>query len=74
MQNWFEEEYEATSFAEKYTPGKQRCKLWWIDADTHNIPDIDLKYHLQLHLHSLEKLGTTWQRKLPILILGGPCA
>ncbi|KAF9505160.1 hypothetical protein BS47DRAFT_1368276 [Hydnum rufescens UP504] len=47
MWTWFEEEYEATHFVEKYTQ------------------DTDLKYHLQLHLCSLVKLGVTWEQNMP---------
>jgi hypothetical protein len=74
MQNWFEEEYEATSLAEQYTPGG-RCYVSSFgghDANIRDILDLDLKYHLQLRLRSLTKLGETWRRKMPGLMSQSP--
>ncbi|KAF9507058.1 hypothetical protein BS47DRAFT_1423787, partial [Hydnum rufescens UP504] len=60
MQTWFEEEYEATSFAEQYTPGGHRHVLL-IHTGIYSLPDADLKYHLQIRLWSLGALGEMWQ-------------
>jgi hypothetical protein len=59
MQTWFEEEYEATSFAEQYTSGGH-THVSLIDTDIYSLPDADLKYHLQIHLWSLGALGEMW--------------
>jgi hypothetical protein len=71
MQTWFEEEYEATSFAEQYTSGGHR-HVSLIDTDIYDLPDADLKYHLQIHLQSLGALGEMWRQKMLALVSARP--